>query len=81
MTGFEVYNDIKEHHPELVENLLERSACESEFERQTIYGDLSDWLRDYYTLIPLAQRDIAAKLLIGDYVIRHPHCLRKNINK
>lgn len=77
MTGFEVYNDIKEHHPELVENLLERSAGESEFERQTIYGDLSDWLRDYYTLIPLAQRDIAAKLLIGDYVVHHPHCLRK----
>jgi hypothetical protein len=61
----------------LVERFLDKSSRENEQEQQTIYGDLSDWLRDYYTLIPLADRDAVARLLIGDYVIRHPYCLQK----
>ena len=78
MSGTElVYKDIKEHHPELVELLLNKTEKESEDERQTIYGELMDWLNDYYPLIPLAQRETAAKLLLGDYVVHHPHCLRK----
>ena len=73
----EIYEKIQREHPNLVERFLDKSSRESEQEQQTIYGDLSDWLRDYYTLIPLADRDDVARLLIGDYVIRHPYCLQR----
>ena len=71
----EIYEKIQREHPNLVERLLDKSNRENE--QQTIYGDLSDWLRDYYTLIPLADRDAVARLLIGDYVIHHPYCLQR----
>jgi len=74
----EIYEKIQREHPNLVERLLDKSSRENEQEQQTIYGDLSNWLRDYYTLIPLADRDAVARLLIGDYVIRHPYCLQKS---
>lgn len=71
----EVYEKIQKENPNLVERLLKKSSRENE--QQTIYGDLSDWLRDYYTIIPLSDRDVVARLLIGDYVIHHPYCLQK----
>ena len=77
MEVFEIYQQIKEQHPNLVENKLDRSSLESDSERQTIYGDLMDWMRDYYTLIPLADREQVVRLLLGDYVIHHPYCLQK----
>ena len=77
MNALEIYNEIKTKHPDLVENKLDRSSLESDSERQTIYGDLMDWMRDYYTLIPLADREQVVKLLLGDYVIHHPYCLQK----
>lgn len=73
---FEVYNEILTNNPKLVERKLERSRLESESERQTIYGDLMDWMRDYYTLMPLVDRTNVVRLLIGDYVIHHPYCLK-----
>lgn len=73
----EIYEKIQREHPNLVEGLLDKGSRKNEQEQQTIYGDLSDWLRDYYTLIPLADRDAVARLLIGDYVIRHPYCLQR----
>ena len=39
---------------------------------QTIYGELSDWLRDYHNDLPLKERDMLAKLLLGDMVVQHP---------
>jgi hypothetical protein len=77
MNALEIYNEIKTKHPDLVENKLDRSSLESDSERQTIYGDLMDWMRDYYTLIPLADREQVVRLLLGDYVIQHPYCLQK----
>ena len=71
----EVYEKIQRENPNLVERLLKKSSRENE--TQTIYGDLSDWLRDYYTIIPLSDRDVVARLLIGDYVIHHPYCLQR----
>ena len=71
----EIYEKIQRENPNLVERLIKKSSRENE--QQTIYGDLSDWLRDYYTLIPLSDRDVIAKLLIGDYVIHHPYCLQR----
>ena len=73
----EIYEKIQRENPNLVEELLDKGSRENEQEQQTIYGDLSDWLRDYYTLIPLADRDTVARLLIGDYVIHHPYCLQR----
>ena len=41
-------------------------------ERQFLYGDIMDYLRDYYnTELTLEERDIAAKLIIGDYVVQN----------
>ena len=77
MTVTEIYQEIKTQHPNLVESLLDRSSRECESERQTIYGDLMDWMRDYYTIIPLADREQVVKLLLADYVIQHPCCLQK----
>jgi hypothetical protein len=73
----EIYEKIQREHPNLVESFLDKSSRENEQEQQTIYGDLSDWLRDYYTIIPSADRDVVARLLIGDYVIHHPYCLQR----
>ena len=73
----EIYQEIITKYPNLVEKLLDKSSLESESERQTIYGDLMDWLRDYYTIIPLADREQVARLLLGNYVISHPYCLQK----
>ena len=69
-----IYEKIQKEHPKLVEKLLDRCISEDSC---TIYGELADWLRDYYTLVPLADRDAVARLLIGDYVIRHPYCLQR----
>lgn len=38
---------------------------------QFLYGDLSDWIRDYYTHLTLEERDELAKLLIGEFVIKN----------
>ena len=74
----EIYEKIQKENPNLVERLLKKSSRENE--QQTIYGDLSDWLRDYYTIIPLSDRDVVARLLIGDYVIHHPYCVQQESN-
>jgi hypothetical protein len=77
MNVSEIYDEIKRLHPKLVEKKLIQSSLESDSERQTIYGDLMDWMRDYYTIIPLSDREQVVKLLLGDYIIQHPYCLQK----
>jgi hypothetical protein len=74
--ALEIYGEINSSYPYLVEHLLDKSKRESDSERQTIYGDLMDWLRDMYSL-SLNDRNYVAKLLLGDYVIHHPYCLQK----
>ena len=74
--ALEIYGEINSSYPDLVELLLDKSKRESDSERQTIYGDLMDWLRDMYSL-SLNDRNYVAKLLLGDYVIYHPYCLQK----
>jgi hypothetical protein len=73
----EIYQEILTEHPNLVKRLLDKSSNESDIERQTIYGELMGWMKNYYTLIPLADREQVVRLLLGDYVIRHPYCLQK----
>ena len=76
----EIYQEINAKYPNLVEKMLEKSSRESEVERQTIYGDLMDWMRDYYTIIPLSDRSAVVTMLLGEYVITHPYCLQKVYN-
>lgn len=40
-------------------------------ERQFLYGDVLDYLRDYYSELNLEERDMTAKLIIGDYVVHN----------
>lgn len=42
----------------------------STWEGQKLYGDIIDWMRDYYS-DARSVWDEAARLLIGDYVIKH----------
>lgn len=42
-----------------------------ESERQYLYGDVSDWIRDYYSYLSLEEREILAKLIIGNFVIQN----------
>lgn len=42
----------------------------SSWEGQTLYGDITDWMRDYYSDCREVW-DEAARLLIGDYVIKN----------
>ena len=71
-----VLGEIKAQNPNLIERLTQKSLCESPDERQTLYGDLMDWLRDMYSdCLDAWDRDELAKYLIGDYVIHHPECL------
>ena len=39
--------------------------------KQFLYGDVSDWIRDYYSNLTLEERDELAKLLSGDFVIKN----------
>lgn len=40
-------------------------------ERQFLYGDILDYLRDYYNELNLEERDMVAKLIIGNYVVQN----------
>jgi hypothetical protein len=72
-----VLREIKTQNPNLIERLTQKSLCEHPDERQTLYGDLLDWLRDMYSdCLNGMDRDELAKYLIGDYVIHHPECLK-----
>ena len=73
----EIYQEINTKHPNLVERKLNHSSCESESERQTIYGDLMDWMRDNYTSVPLYHRSLVVMRLLGEYVVKHTYCLQK----
>ena len=72
-----VLGEIKAQNPNLIERLAQKSLYEHPDERQTLYGDLMDWLRDMYSdCLSGMDRDELAKYMIGDYVIHHPECLK-----
>jgi hypothetical protein len=75
---FTAYKEIKNQYPNIVSHLIEKASREPENERQTLYGDLHDWLRDLYgTQYDLSAREIIVRNLISDYVIYNPECLTK----
>lgn len=59
---------IKREQGDIVSALIPKAIKNG----QTIYGELSDWLRDYHNDLPLKERDMLAKLLLGDMVVQHP---------
>lgn len=76
---FTAYKEIKKQYPNIVSRLLEKASRESDSERQTLYGDLHDWLRDLYgTQYDSSAREIIVRNLISDYVIYNPECLTKS---
>lgn len=71
-----VLGEVKAQNPNIIEKLAQKSLYEHPGERQTLYGDLLDWLRDMYSdCLDGMERDELAKIMIGDYVIHHPDCL------
>jgi hypothetical protein len=75
---FTAYKEIKNQYPNIVSRLIEKASREPENVRQTLYGDLHDWLRDLYgTQYDLSAREIIVRNLISDYVIYNPECLTK----
>ena len=46
-------------------------ANPKEYERQFLYGDVSDYIRDYHNNLTYEEREILARLVIGDYVVQH----------
>ena len=75
---YTLFREIKDNNPNLVSHLLERASRESESERQNLYGDLHDWLRDQYgTQYDLSVREELVRRIIADYVIHNPECFTK----
>ena len=62
------FSAIKAENKELVSDLIPKAIKDGE----TIYGELSDWLRDYHNDLKLQEREVLCKMLLGDMVIHHP---------
>lgn len=62
------FSAIKAENKELVSDLIPKAIKDGE----TIYGELSDWLRDYHNDLTLQEREVLCKMLLGDMVIHHP---------
>lgn len=76
---YTLFREIKDNNPNLVSHLLEKASRESDDERQNLYGDLHDWLRDQYgTQYDLSVREELVRHIIADYVIHNPECLTKS---
>ena len=69
---FDRLEAIKSEHKDIVATLLPKAAKNG----QTLYGELSDWLRDYHNDLSLEDQDVIAKLLLGEFVIHHPDCIK-----
>lgn len=62
-----IYNEVKE-----------LDICQNKglsnykvYERQFLYGDVSDFIRDNYNDLTPYEKEILARLIIGDYVVKH----------
>ena len=63
-----IFNEIK--GLDICVNKGLSNPCENE--RQYLYGDISDWLRDNNHFgLSQYEEEILIKLIIGDYVIKH----------
>lgn len=62
------FNAIKAENKELVSGMIQKAVKNGD----TVYGELSDWIRDYHSDLSLLEREILCKMLLGDMVIHHP---------
>lgn len=58
----------EEKNNKIVEYFISKKQS---WDKQTIYGDLCDWMRDYHNDLSLAEREEIIQRLIGQYVIRN----------
>ena len=66
------FSEIKSENKDLVVKLMSKAAKNE----QTIYGEVSDWIRDYHSDLSLLEREVLAKMLLGDLVIHHSELLQ-----
>ena len=66
------FSEIKSENKDLVQELMGKVAKNE----QTIYGEVSDWVRDYHSDLSLLEREVLAKMLLGDLVIHHSEMLQ-----
>ena len=66
------FSEIKSENKDLVLILMGKAAKNE----QTIYGEVSDWIRDYHSDLSLLEREVLAKMLLGDLVIHHSELLQ-----
>ena len=66
------FSEIKSENKDLVVKLMSKAAKNE----QTIYGEVSDWIRDYHSDLSLLEREVLAKMLLGDLVIHHSDLLQ-----
>ena len=69
---------MEERVLKIYEELKELDICENrglsnpkESERQFLYGDISDIIRDNYNYLNKQEKEYLARLIIGDYVIKN----------
>jgi len=66
------FSEIKSENKDFVLKLMGKAAKNE----QTIYGEVSDWIRDYHSDLSLLEREVLAKMLLGDLVIHHSELLQ-----
>ena len=80
MSILDIFKDIKEKYPNLCDRRgMPRIKNDKKLNvsynhdglHQFLYGDVCDWIRDYYTELSLEERDLLAHLIIGDFVIKN----------
>lgn len=69
------FSAIKAENKELVSDMIQKAVKNGD----TVYGELSDWIRDYHNDLSLLERELLCKMLLGDMVIHHPERISTEI--
>lgn len=60
-----IYNELKN------KNICQNKGLANNKDKQLLYGDMLDYLRDYYSFLSPLEKDVLAKLIIGDFVVKN----------
>lgn len=60
-----IYNELKN------KNICQKKGLANNKDKQLLYGDMLDYLRDYYSFLSPLEKDVLAKLIIGDFVVKN----------
>lgn len=61
-----IYNELKNKN--ICQN---KGLANNSKDKQLLYGDILDYLRDYYSFLSPLEKDVLAKLIIGDFVVKN----------